>query len=118
MKAGIVGFEGAGKRTLFTLLTRVAGAASGRAEQIGVLKVPDEKVFELTRLHRSRKSTLATVEFVLIPSVAFQETRGVLLDDVSGADLSRHLGVPVAAPPASARGLLDALGGRGPTGAA
>jgi GTP-binding protein YchF len=69
MKAGIVGFEGAGKRTLFTLLTRVAGTASGRAEQIGVLKVPDAKVEELTRLHRSRKSTLATVEFVLIPSV-------------------------------------------------
>jgi hypothetical protein len=69
MKAGIVGFEGAGKRTLFTLMTRVAGTASGRAEQVGVLKVPDEKVFELGRLHRSRKSTLATVEFVLIPSL-------------------------------------------------
>jgi putative radical SAM enzyme (TIGR03279 family) len=57
-------------------------------------------------------------EVVLIPGVALQETRGVLLDDVSGADLGRHLGVPVAAPAATARGLLDALGGRGPTGTA
>jgi putative radical SAM enzyme (TIGR03279 family) len=57
-------------------------------------------------------------DVVLIPNVALQETRGVLLDDVSGADLGRHLGVPVAAPSASARGLLDALSGRGPTGAA
>jgi ribosome-binding ATPase len=69
MKAGIVGFDGVGKRTLFTLLTQVAGATSGRAEQVGVLKVPDSKLLELTRLHKSRKTTPATVEFVLIPSL-------------------------------------------------
>jgi putative radical SAM enzyme (TIGR03279 family) len=55
---------------------------------------------------------------VLVPSVAFQETRGVLLDDVSGADLARHLGVPVTVPATSARGLLDALAGRGPAATA
>jgi ribosome-binding ATPase len=69
MKAGIVGFDGAGKRTLFALLTEVAGAASARTEQVGVLKVPDEKLLVLTRLHESRKTTPATIEFVLIPSL-------------------------------------------------
>lgn len=69
MKAGIVGFDGVGKRTLFTLLTQVAGAASSRTEQVGVLKVPDPKLSTLTRLHESRKTTPATVEFVLIPSL-------------------------------------------------
>jgi hypothetical protein len=69
MKAGIVGFDGVGKRTLFALLTQVAGASSARTEQIGVLKVPDEKLHELSRLHESRKTTPATVEFVLIPSL-------------------------------------------------
>lgn len=69
MKAGIIGFDGVGKRTLFALLTHVAGAAAGRTEQIGVLKVPDPKLDELTRLHESRKKTPATIEFVAIPSL-------------------------------------------------
>ncbi len=69
MKAGIVGFEGVGKRTLFALLTQVAGAASSRTEQVGVLRVPDPKLSILSRLHESRKTTPATVEFVLIPGV-------------------------------------------------
>jgi GTP-binding protein YchF len=69
MKAGIVGFDGVGKRTLFALLTQVAGAASGRTEQLGVLKIPDPKLHELTRLHDSRKTTPATIDFVLIPSL-------------------------------------------------
>ncbi len=69
MKAGIVGFENVGKRTLFALLTQVAGASTSRTEQIGVLKVPDPKLSTLTRLHESRKTTPATVEFVLVPGV-------------------------------------------------
>ena len=50
-------------------------------------------------------------DLVLIPGVALQERRGVLLDDVSPDDLSRHLGVPVRAPEATADGLLAALTG-------
>jgi GTP-binding protein YchF len=69
MKAGIVGFSGVGKRTLFTLLTRVTGAAGGRTEQRGILKVPDERLETITRLHESRTMTPATIEFVLIPSL-------------------------------------------------
>jgi GTP-binding protein YchF len=69
MKAGIVGFENVGKRTLFALLTQVAGASTSRTEQIGVLKVPDPKLSTLTRLHESRKTTPATIEFVLIPGL-------------------------------------------------
>ncbi len=69
MKAGIVGFEGVGKRTLFALLTQVAGAASSRTELLGVLKVPDPKLSNLSRLHESRKTTAATLEFVLIPGL-------------------------------------------------
>jgi hypothetical protein len=69
MKAGIVGFSGVGKRTLFKLLTQVAGATSERAEQVGVLKVPDARLTQLTSLHASRKTTPATIDFVLIPSL-------------------------------------------------
>lgn len=69
MKAGIVGFSGVGKRTLFALLTHVAGDGAGRTEQMGVLRIPDSRLDELTRLHGSRKTTPATIEFVLIPSL-------------------------------------------------
>jgi NifB/MoaA-like Fe-S oxidoreductase len=52
---------------------------------------------------------------VLVPRVALQESQGVFLDDVTPADLARHLGVPVETPEATAAGLLDALapGARG-----
>ena len=69
MKTGIVGFSGVGKGTLFSLLTQVAGAASERTEQVGVLKVPDVRLEKLTELHESRKTTPATIEFTLIPSL-------------------------------------------------
>jgi hypothetical protein len=69
MRAGIVGFESVGKRTLFALLTHAAGAASSRTEQVGILKVPDPKLVILSKLHESRKTTPATIEFVLIPGL-------------------------------------------------
>jgi GTP-binding protein YchF len=75
MKAGIVGFEGVGKRTLFALLTQVAGAASSRTELLGVLRVPDSKLSTLSKLHDSRKTTQATVEFVLIPGLVKGRSR-------------------------------------------
>jgi len=48
-------------------------------------------------------------ERVLVPDVALQETGGVFLDDLTPADLARHLGVAVVATPATAAGLLRAL---------
>lgn len=50
-------------------MTQVAGVGSGRTEQRGVLKVPDERLVTLARLHESRKTTPATIELVLIPSL-------------------------------------------------
>ncbi|MEE9263601.1 MAG: redox-regulated ATPase YchF, partial [Vicinamibacteria bacterium] len=63
MKAGILGLAGSGRRTIFSLLTQVAGG-SGREAQLGVLKIPDERLDELNRLHDSRKITPATIQFV------------------------------------------------------
>jgi NifB/MoaA-like Fe-S oxidoreductase len=49
---------------------------------------------------------------VLVPRVALTETKGVFLDDVAPEDLSRHLGAPVVALEATARGFVDGLLGR------
>ncbi len=51
-------------------------------------------------------------DVVLVPRVALTETKGVFLDDVAPDDLSRHLGTPVVALEATARGLVDGLLGR------
>jgi NifB/MoaA-like Fe-S oxidoreductase len=51
-------------------------------------------------------------DVVLVPRVALTETKGVFLDDVAPDDLSRHLGAPVVALEATARGLVDGLLGR------
>ncbi len=92
MKAGIVGFSGVGKHTLFTLLTQVAGAASARTEQMGVLKVPDPKLLELTRLHESQKTTPATIEFVLIPSLEKGRSQDKLdLGNLRNVDVLVHV---------------------------
>ncbi|MFQ5792677.1 MAG: DUF933 domain-containing protein [Acidobacteriota bacterium] len=69
MKAGIVGLTGAGRRTLFTLLTHVGRAEAGRAAQVGVLKIPDKRLADVARLKGSRKTTPATIEFILIPGL-------------------------------------------------
>jgi NifB/MoaA-like Fe-S oxidoreductase len=56
-------------------------------------------------------------DVVLVPRVALTETKGVFLDDVAPGDLSRHLGAPVLALEATARGLIDGLLGRTPQAA-
>jgi len=91
MKAGIVGFSGVGKRTLFQLLTQVAGTGGGRTEQVGVLKVPDPKLAELTRLHESRKTTPATIEFVLIPSLVKGRSDQLDLGNLRNVDVLVHV---------------------------
>lgn len=68
MKIGLVGFPGAGKSTVFNALTGLSvetgyGAAQGR-QNIGTVKVPDERVDALARLYSPRKTTYAEIQFV------------------------------------------------------
>ena len=69
MRAGIVGFAASGKKTLFSLLTRMAQAGYAAGARRGVLAVPDERLEIVGRLHKSRKLTPATIEVVLIPAL-------------------------------------------------
>jgi GTP-binding protein YchF len=75
MKAGIVGFPGAGRRTLFGLLTRTAETVSEHKAHIGVLKITDPTLEEVARIQGSRKVTPATIEFVLIPGLVKGESK-------------------------------------------
>ena len=92
MKAGIIGLPGVGKRTLFTLLTQVGGASSARTAQIGILRVPDPRLTRLSELHDSKKTTPATIEFVLIPGIAKGESKEQLdLQALRNVDVLVHL---------------------------
>ena len=69
MRAGIVGFPACGKKTLFSLLTRTAGAGAFLGGRRGNFAVPDERLDTLARIHESGKTTPATVEVVLLPAL-------------------------------------------------
>ena len=66
LRAGLIGLPASGKTTLFQLLTsaREAPRTHGKAEaNVGVSRVPDERLDQLTALFRPQKRVPATVEF-------------------------------------------------------
>jgi hypothetical protein len=67
LRAALIGLPATGKTTLFQLMTSVREAgrsAHGRGEvQIGISKVPDERLDRLTAMFNPKKRVPATVEF-------------------------------------------------------
>jgi GTP-binding protein YchF len=70
MRAGLVGFSGGGKTTLFQLLTG-AQPDPGKVHsgQIGVAMVEDPRLEYLTKMHSPKKTTPATVEILDTPGL-------------------------------------------------
>jgi GTP-binding protein YchF len=66
LRAALIGFPSSGKTTLFQLMTSVKEAAAGHGKvevQVGIAKVPDQRLDRLTVLFKPRKHVPATVEF-------------------------------------------------------
>jgi len=66
LRAGLVGLPSSGKTTLFQLMTsaREAPRSSGKVEaHVGISRVPDERLDQLTALFNPKKRVPATVEF-------------------------------------------------------
>jgi hypothetical protein len=66
LRAGLIGLPSAGKTTLFQLLTsaREAPRTHGKSEaNVGVSRVPDDRLDRLTALFQPEKRVPATVEF-------------------------------------------------------
>ena len=97
LRAGLIGFPASGKTALFQLLTsaREAPRTGGKSEaNVGVSRVPDERLDALTALFNPRKHVPATVEFADIAGVGGAKTGAAALLDVApfrNADALLHV---------------------------
>jgi ribosome-binding ATPase len=97
LRAGLIGFPSAGKTALFQLLTsaREAPRSAGKSEaNVGVSRVPDERLDRLSALFNPRKHVPATVEFADIAGVGGARTGAQALLDVApfrNADALLHV---------------------------
>jgi len=97
LRAGLFGFPSTGKTALFQLLTstREAPRSGGKAEaNVGVSRVPDERLDRLTALFNPRKRVPATVEFADVAGAGGAQTGAQALLDLApfrNADALLHV---------------------------
>src|SRR5438876_156965 len=76
MKIGIVGFSGSGKSTVFHWLTGVKpDPAASQRGQVGIAKLPDERLDWLSDQFKPKKTTPATLEFLDTPGLLHPDER-------------------------------------------
>ena len=97
LRAGLIGFPSSGKTALFQLLTSAREAPRGGGKQdanVGVSRVPDDRLDRLTELFNPRKHVPATVEFADVAGVGGVKTGAAALLDVAAfrnADALLHV---------------------------
>ena len=71
MKVGLIGHRGAGKTTIFNMLTGLqaqSGGFGGKEEiHLGVIKVPDARIDKLSAIFKPKKTTYAEIRFTDFP---------------------------------------------------
>src|SRR5215208_1023096 len=71
LRAALIGLPSSGKTTLFQLMTSAKDAPRGKGDvNIGISRVPDERLDKLTAMYNPKKRVPATVEFTDIVAAA------------------------------------------------
>ena len=77
MKIGLIGHRGAGKTTIFNMLTGLeaqVGGFGGKDEvHLGVIKVPDGRIDKLSEIYKPKKTTYAEIRFTDFPPSQSEE---------------------------------------------
>ncbi len=83
LRAAFIGFPSSGKTSLFQLMTSAREAPKGRGDvNIGISRVPDDRLDRLTAMYNPRKRVPATVEFTDLVVPARTGAQGLV--DVAG----------------------------------
>jgi ribosome-binding ATPase YchF (GTP1/OBG family) len=72
LDVGIVGLPGAGKTTLFNVLTHAGAHVHERKEHVGMAPIADDRLEQLARVVDARKVTPATIRVVDVPGTGAQ----------------------------------------------
>ncbi|HYM14185.1 MAG TPA: redox-regulated ATPase YchF [Dehalococcoidia bacterium] len=80
MDLGIIGFQRSGKTTIFNAVTKghaqTGAYGAGVQPNIGVVKVPDDRLDRLAKLFDPKKFTLADIRYIDFPGEAFSDGQG------------------------------------------
>ncbi len=99
MKVGVVGFRGSGKTTVFNALTglnaETGGFSSADKANLGIIKVPDERVDILTEIYEPKKTIFAEVMFADLagttPEAGGKGFSSQMLAEMRNADALVHV---------------------------
>ena len=101
MKIGLIGLPTVGKTSLFNLLTgsniEVTEFSQGKVEaNLGIAKIPDERIDFLTSIYKPNKTTYATIEVIDVPGLVKGSSAGKgvgnqFLDNIRKVDLLVHV---------------------------
>ncbi|MFA5141028.1 MAG: DUF933 domain-containing protein [Elusimicrobiota bacterium] len=86
MKIALLGLQGAGKKTLFRLMTGAEVRQVPPKGVPGVFEVIDPRVDKLSALYKPEKTTYARLDVALLPDVESAKGRSPWLDDVRAFD--------------------------------
>ena len=78
MKIGLVGFAGSGKTTVFNTMTGMdVPVGFGGEVRLGIVRVPDKRIDELSAVFSPKKTTYAEMSFCDVPGEHGAEKKGL-----------------------------------------